>query len=168
MKKIICILLSLLMLSAFTACDNANAGENAEKAYTFSANGISIAVGGEKAPVVSALGEPRKIDRTGSCKTEEMDETYYYGGFDLRFEYSTGKGYLVYMIELKDDTVKTPEGIAIGSSRDAVLSAYGTPTLESSGNLIYRKGGTELTILFGGDTVEVIRYSPLTSGEESK
>ncbi len=160
MKKILCIMLSVFMLAALVACDNGGANDDTDKAYIFTIDSTSIAIGGEKDAVVIALGEPRDIDRTGSCKTEEMDETYYYAGFDLRFEYSTGKGYLVYMIELKDDTVKTPEGIAIGSSRDAVLEAYGTPTLESSGNLIYRKGGTELTILFGGDTVEVIRYSP--------
>ncbi len=160
MKKILCISVCILMLMSLVACDNGTPADQGDKPYLFAVGGTNIAIGGEKEAVVKALGEPRKIDRTGSCKTEEMDETYYYTGFDLRFEYSTGKGYLVYMIELKDDTVKTPEGIAIGSNREAVLKAYGEPSMESSGNLIYRKGGTELTILFGGDAVEVIRYSP--------
>ena len=68
----------------------------------------------------------------------------------------------VYSIELKDDTVETPEGIFIGSTKDDVISAYGEDAEDSGSALIYTKGESQLNFLLDGDVVCNIVYLAIT------
>ena len=57
-----------------------------------------------------------------------------------------------------DDSVTTPEGIMLGSTRDEVIAAYGSSFTEENGNTIYTKGKTELRFRFSENGVTAIEY----------
>ncbi len=157
MKKWIAGLLLICCLSlAMVSCtEPEDTGETAE--YTFRYQNQTVAIGDEAEPVLRAFGEYRDMEATGSCAFEEQDRTYTYGGFEMLTCFIDGK-YRVRMIKLYDDTVATPEGIRIGSSRADVIRAYGDADEESGGNLRYTGKDMTFTVFFEGDTVSSIRY----------
>ena len=57
-----------------------------------------------------------------------------------------------------DKNVSTPEGIRLGSTREAVEKAYGTGCKEDEGVLYYTLGDTELKIYLTNDVVDGIEY----------
>jgi hypothetical protein len=66
---------------------------------------------------------------------------------------------LCFKIVLTDDSVSTPEGISIGSSRDEVIAAYGESFTENaSGTLTYTDGTTKLMIGIKDGAVSAIHY----------
>ena len=66
---------------------------------------------------------------------------------------------MIVKIVLADDSVSTPEGISIGSSRDEVIAAYGENFTENAtGTLIYTDGATKLMVGFADGSVSAIHY----------
>ncbi len=145
-----------LLLTACTPTQPPN-GDNG-KSYTFTYNGYTAAIGAESEPVITGFGEYRDMVATGSCAFEEQDKTYTYPGFRLLSCYIDGT-YRVRMIEFYDDTVATPEGIRIGSSREDILTAYGEADEASGNDLRYQGTGMYLTFFCNDDgTVRLIQY----------
>ena len=136
MKKSLCILLSLLTLFALAACNNGQTPP-AEAAYVFEISGQTLAINASAEPILAALGEPRSYDESPSCAFEGLDKVYVYAGFQLQTYSKNGKDY-IRSISLTDDSVATPEGIAIGATADQVKQAYGSPASESASAITYR------------------------------
>lgn len=155
MKRFISFALACLLLVCFVGCDG---GEEA-KNYVFSSNGVEIKVGGDANATVKALGEAQNVVETPSCGGgAEPDREYTYAGFKFNTVNENGKNVIVKIV-LADDSVSTPEGISIGSSRDEVIAAYGENFTENAtGTLIYTDGATKLMIGITDGSVSAIHY----------
>ncbi len=154
MKKIVIAILLVTVTLCMFACDG---GDTDGDTYTFRHNNTTVAIGDRADDAVAALGAYRDLEQSGSCGFDQQDRTYDYGGFELFAAYEDG-AHRVHTISLYDDTVATPEGIRIGSSRDDVIEIYGEADEKDSGNLLYKGEGMTLTIFFEGDTVSEIVY----------
>ena len=155
MKRFISFVLACLLLVCLVGCD----GGSETKNYVFSANGVEIKVDGDANAVVSALGEAQNLVETPSCGGgAEPDREYTYAGFKFNTVNENGKNVIVKII-LSDDSISTPEGISIGSTRDEVVAAYGDSFTENAtGTLIYTDGATKLMIGFTNGAVSAIHY----------
>lgn len=169
MKKLICLILALAMMACLAACgggetpadnegnNNANNNTVVEKGYEFAYNGTTIAMSADAAPIVTALGEPKKYTEEASCAFTGMDKTYYYGGFYLQ-TYPMGDKDFVYSVWLADDSVSTQEGAYIGMSQSAVEGIYGTEGYNGTNGYILTKGKSTLTIILTDGVVSSIQY----------
>ena len=68
-------------------------------------------------------------------------------------------------IVIKDDSVKTPEGVTVGSTRDEMIAAYGENYAEEAGMLVYAKDGMKLMFLLKNDMVSSIQYTSTVLSE---
>ncbi len=155
MKRFISFALACLLLFCFVGFDGGEGAKN----YVFSSNGVEIKVGGDANATVEALGEAQNVVETPSCGGgAEPDREYTYAGFKFNTVNENGKNVIVKIV-LNDDSVSTPEGISIGSSRDEVVAAYGDSFTEnSSGTLTYTDGATKLMLGFTDGAVSAIHY----------
>lgn len=130
---------------------------SASNGYSFTYNGTVIALNADMADVKAAIGEPVDYFESDSCAFQGKDKTYTYSSFVIK-TYPDGDKDYVLSITLKDDTVATPEGISIGSDRQAVIDAYGEGE-DTGSSLIYTKDSTTLTFLLDGNKVTQIDYT---------
>ena len=158
MKKILIFLLLAATVFSFAACkDNTTPPAEEGKTYTFTSGTTKIAINADVAPILAALGQWRDYAESASCAFEGLDKVYTYAGFEIQ-TYPMGEKDLVYMIILQDDTVATEKGIRIGATKDAVLTAYGTPNEESANALTYNGKGMYLQFILREGTVTSIQY----------
>ena len=178
MKKLICILLSVLLLLSLAACggaetppaeDNTPAPSNStpveeqkkpEEAFFFVSEGVKLIPGKSFDP--SLLPEANDMFEVPSCAIEGTDNVYSYDSFELT-AYDDGTGEVVYSIYLIDFETPTEEGLYLGDDRATVESIYGTDYEDNDGELVYTKGDTQLRILIDEDDVVVsIEYYMVT------
>ena len=157
MKKILIYLLLVAMVFSFCACQNNNSSKEEGKTYTFTYGTTTIAIDADVAPILSALGEWRDYDDGPSCGFPGLEKLYVYSGFEIN-TYPQGEKDFVYMIRLYDDTVATEEGIRIGSTREAVIEAYGTPDKQEETLLQYDTNKMFLQFLLSDGIVTTIYY----------
>lgn len=164
MKKALLLLLALLCsVSCFAACQKEKQREkqNDKENYFFVYQSVKVTTNDDAAPLLDALGAPIEKTISPSCYFGDINDVLYvYQGLELTTYENDGKEYL-YSIELVNDTVewKTPEGIAVGASRQAVVKAYGEPdSTSASGAAIYRGKTMTLNFFYSGDTVTRIAY----------
>ena len=144
-------LLTILSTLALVSC-----GGGSSDGYVFKVGSVTLLAGGS-ADVVANLGTPISCEESASCGgIPGTDKLYVFNGY--RVKTTPGHdGDVIAMIELTNDSLKTPEGLTIGSTRDQVTKALGTG--EAMGeNLVYKKGNMKLQILFRGDAVINIQY----------
>ena len=155
MKKLTCLLALLLLLSlSLGACAEEPEAPNP---YTFKAGALEIAIDAEADPILSSLGEPKSYDESPSCAYEDLDKVYTYAGFEIK-TYTLKKVEYIASIRLLDDSCQTQKGITIGSEKDAVTKAYGTPASQTDSALIYEAEGMKLQILLRNGLVSDIQY----------
>ena len=163
-RRILCGLLILCMLlfaGAFVSCTQNEPIMNGAT-YRFVCGNVTVFVNDDAATVLDALGAWKQYSESPSCLFDGLDKVYVYGGFRIQ-TYPQNGGEFVYSIELLDDSVATPEGIMIGSSRDAVLEKYGEGAKETATAMIYTdaSGGTELMFSFRDGKVTNIQYKKI-------
>lgn len=135
-------------------------GPAAPDAYVFlTGKGTAVSVNQDMAEVLAAEGEPLSYFEAESCAFNGLDKTYTYAGFIISTR-PEGEQDFVNSILLTDDSVTTPEGVYIGSSKDAVIAAYGEGD-EVGLSLSYTKGDCALNFIFDGETVISIEYLPV-------
>ena len=168
-KKII----AMVMVAASLACSVAGCGssddvkviDGQQKAdaqsvaagYVFSYQGTEIAVDADFAPILETLGEPNTYFESESCAAQGIGKNYSYTDFEIE-TYPDGDVDRVLYVMLTSDAVSTAEGINLSSSKEDVIAAYGEPTKEVSGSLIYEMGDMKLKFLFSGDSMVSIEY----------
>ena len=158
MKKILIFLLLATMVLSLVACkNNDNPPAEEGKTYTFAVGTTKIAIDADAAPILAALGQWRDYAESTSCAFEGLDKVYTYAGFEIQ-TYPMGEKDFVYMVILQDDTVATEKGIRIGSAKDAITAAYGTPDEETATALTYRGKGMYLQFLLRDGAVTSIQY----------
>ena len=153
MKRFISFALACLMLVCFVGCDKE------EVNYSFKSGEVGFSVHHDADAVIEKLGDPIDLVETPSCGGgEEPDREYTYAGFKFNTVNENGLNKIVKIV-LTDDSVSTPEGISIGSSRDEVIAAYGESFTENAtGTLTYTDGTTKLMIGIKDGAVSAIHY----------
>lgn len=120
--------------------------------------GFAVSIDQDMADVLSALGKEQSYFEAASCAFEGLDKTYTYPGFQIITRPEGDKDY-VNSILLTDDSVTTPEGLYIGSSKEEVMAVYGEG--ENSGSAImYTKDNVTLSFILENDAVISIEYLP--------
>lgn len=125
--------------------------------YVFKLKGTDVQINAEMAPIYDKLGKEDSYFESNSCAFQGLDKVYTYGSVVIQ-TYPMNEVDYVYSIELKDDTVETPEGIYIGASKADVEKAYGAPSSQTDVAYIYVQGESQLNIMFDGDSVSSIVY----------
>lgn len=129
------------------------------EAYVFvTAKGTVVSVNEDMAELLATDGDYLSYFEAESCAFNGLDKTYTYAGFVISTRPEGEKDY-INSILLTDDSVTTPEGVYIGSTRAAVTAAYGEGDAVGAG-LSYTKGDCVLSFIFDGDTVISIEYLP--------
>lgn len=165
MKKALLVILSVLMVAGLCACGGGSGSATGDvKAptggaggYIFVSNGVNVEVDAEMAPIAEALGEPKSYFESESCAFGELDKVYTYNGFRIDTYQINGVDYVSDVIFM-DDTISTPEGLAIGDSVDKAKEIYGTPVIEDESRLVFEKGNMKLVCLLDGSTIKTIEY----------
>ena len=151
--------------SSQAAETTAEASESAKEAeitgFTFVAGDTVIAMNADVAPILEGLGEWENYAETTSCAFKGLDKTYSYPGFDLYTYPLNGKDNVnsVYFV---DDTVSTPEGINIGSTKEEMEAAYGTDYEEEFGAYTYTKDKSKLQFLVTDGVIDSVEYTAIT------
>ena len=151
--------------SSQAAETTAEASESAKEAeitgFTFVAGDTVIAMNADAAPILEGLGEWENYAETTSCAFKGLDKTYSYPGFDLYTYPLNGKDNVnsVYFV---DDTVSTPEGIHIGSTKEEMEAAYGTDYEEEFGAYTYTKDQSRLQFLVADGVIDSVEYTAIT------
>lgn len=129
--------------------------------YEFEFKGQKIRVNTDMNAALPALGNDYAYFEAASCAGIGMSKTYTFGGGSVVISTNpNGAVDVIASIALFDDTVQTPEGIFIGSSKDDVIKAYGNATEETDTTLTYQKNDTMLVfVLSDNGTVNNIIYN---------
>ena len=170
MKKLIAFLLAAAMMLCFVACtptqeQTPGSTEPVQDSFTFTYNGVKIALNAPAEPIVEALGGNPKYTESTSCAFDGLDKSYGYESFYLETYPLNGKDYVYgwrFVDDLHDDA-KTAEGICIGSALADVTAAYGTENYNGSNAFQMTKGSGQLTIILENDKVTSIQYTLLVS-----
>lgn len=129
--------------------------ENPEFKISYMETDISINAPAQ--PVIEALGTPRTYTEENSCFFEGLDKTYYYGGFYIT-TYPAADGDRIHSLWFADDSQTTPEGITIGSDREAVEQAYGEGCFGSGDVCVLTRGDSTMTVVLEDNRVATVRY----------
>lgn len=133
--------------------------------YAFEHGDVSIYMNTDVLPVIDTLGESLHYFEAESCAFKGLDKTYTYSGFEITTYPSEDKDYIS-AIDIKDDTVSTPEGIYLGATVDEMIAAYGDDYIESSGSYTYVKDSSKLQFIVGSDEIIAITYLADVEGLE--
>ncbi|MBQ5991858.1 MAG: membrane lipoprotein lipid attachment site-containing protein [Clostridia bacterium] len=168
MKRTILFLTALLMLAAI-GCGPAKADDpntvfidpNAVRGgeygdLYFEAYGVRFGIYDETEQVLSALPAYNSTFSEQSCAFPGADVSYSFGGFRIMTNEIDGVSRIT-GISVKDDTVKTPQGLYIGMSEADARAAF--PALpESDWNA--EDGTALLSVIVEDGFVTRIEYSP--------
>ena len=185
-KKITAIVLTATAaFGVFTACNNTNepgsddvvvisSGSNAtqdtysthiadanDAGYYCEYNGTKVRVNTDANAILAALGSDYQYFEAPSCAGLGMSKTYTYnnGAFVIS-TVPVGNIDLISNVVLLNDSVSTPEGIYIGSTKDDVIKAYGNPTTDViDGTYCYELNDTMLVIITQDDVVTSISFN---------
>lgn len=131
--------------------------EHREKGYLFEAKEITMSVDEEANKYFIKLGEPEAYFEAKSCAFDDTDKIYTYSGFEIT-TYTINEKEYVLSIVLLNDTVKTKEGISIGSDALKVEEVYGTPKKSTKTWKTYEKDGMTLRFIIEDGKVYSIEY----------
>ena len=175
LKKSLLLVFALLLAVALVACEGKKqrpAPEDEEETDTVTESEISFAVvyqgtkvelGKSAISVLEALGEANSVEDAASCGDGSTRKLYRYSSL-LIYTLTVDGEETIDEIEVRDDSPETAAKIAIGSSESDVRKAYGTPTTEKDGTLIYVSGQMELTIDLTDGNVSGINLFRNTNG----
>jgi len=129
--------------------------------YTFVFKNTPLPIGSAAKPILDTLGEPINFFESPSCAYQGMDRIYTYAGIEIT-TYTEGETDYVYSVAIIDDSVRTPEGVSLGASADDVKKAYGSDFAETTNQLMYRQGDTDLKFVFAEGDLVSIEYIQVT------
>lgn len=160
MKRIVCLLTVILLVSALVACKAPE--ESGINFASLSLKGTVVAPDAEAGPVLAALGAYRDSAETPSCYGDGKDRVYEYTSFKVKTYSKAGKEYIlaVDIFSDADEAAVTPEGIRVGASRDDVIATYGEATEADDFKLVYlhTDGNTKLQFSLRNGAVTNVMY----------
>ena len=155
MRRLLLLAIAIMVAGIIlVSCTN---GGKIEK-YIFKSGGVEIIPGEDSAAILGALGKESSYDEVDiGCGNNEVGKVYSYSGFKIQTYPDNSKDY-VDTVTITNDSVSTPEGITIGSSRDDVIKAYGDGYTEKSNGIVYIKDKTTLSFVIRDGLVTSIIY----------
>ena len=180
MKKFIVMLLALVMLLTFAACDStgqtpdttaaaqtdpaADIQQEAtapagEEGFRFTLEGVALVPGTDYD--AAALPEPGSVYQVPSCAIEGTDNVYSFDAVEVT-AFFDGTKEIIYSIAILDPNVCTDEGLYLGDSVDRALELYGEDYQENGTAMVYTKGMTMLTLIVQNGYVVDIEFSWIT------
>ena len=138
--------------------------QNVNSGYYFVINGVTVAVDMDMDEMVSQLPEAKSVFEAPSCAGDGMSYTYNYSAYEIEtYPAADGKNRIGF-ITLKDDTVKTVEGVDLSMTKEDVIRVYGENYEESTNQITYEKDGTKLNFIYNGDDIISIEYVSIVIG----
>lgn len=166
MKKIlqiatICMLLALVLGCLFS-CNPKKEPEQKEpgEAGYFTFGKWTFAIDTEVTEAtLSELGTQKKeVEEAPNCAFDGQNLLYSFSGFEVETYAKNGKNYF-YAVYLLDDSVEADrKGIAVGSSREEVVSAYGEADEAKDASLTYHRKDLSLVFFLRDGRVTRIHY----------
>ena len=162
MKKLICVLLSILALLLLLSCEEQPPETAGTDFLSFAARGVDIPLDAEAAPILALLGTPIASAETNSCYGDGKDKIYEYVSFKVQTYSAGGKDYIL-SVEINSDAdaeVATPEGVRVGSTAEEAIAKLGEPSERTDTLLVYFNGTTKtkLQIMLRDGIVTNIQY----------
>ena len=181
MKKLFIILILILTAVTLVSCaDTASNGSNStEETTTAGKTGANLVIGDdalnftagesnveitpnlEAAPIIAALGEPLEYVESPSCGFEGMDKTYKYNGFVIDTITLSGVDY-IYIVQITNDLVTTPEGVYIGMTSDEIKTVYEGKYTVKDNNIIVTFTNGMMTCFIKNGVCTNITYESTT------
>ncbi|MCL2603901.1 MAG: hypothetical protein FWD90_05425 [Defluviitaleaceae bacterium] len=134
---------------------------NANPGFYFNYRGNAVRLDEDINDVLALLGEPQSTFDRPSCAFEGMDRFFLFPGVQIQ-TYPIGGQDRVHTIMLMDDSVTTINGIFLGSTLDALLTAYGNDYEYAYGLYIFTKVDTILRFNVVNGEVQTISYELIT------
>ena len=124
-------------------------------------NSTKIELGGDAKAVITALGTPKSTSPMGNCGGQGTLTKYTYASIEI-YVLTSGDKETVDQITLLDDSIKTPENITIGATKDEVIKACGSAYSKiSDTGITYTSGNKNLMIQLRDGAVVGIDYRVL-------
>ena len=153
-RMLIAVCVLALLFTGCAASRGTSPEEKTEDHFSFQAGEVTVTLNAPAEAILEALGQSQAYTKAESCGLCAAVDTYCCDGFFLNVQ-PDGEGEdRITGFWFTDGSVKTPEGVGIGDSRDAVKTAYGS----FSGDVYMRRKGEErMLILLDGDRVSSIQ-----------
>jgi len=107
--------------------------------------------------VLDALGEPLGVFEAPSCAFDGIDRIFGFPGIQIH-TYPKDDGDFVHTISLRDDSIRTTEGIYLGVGAQEVFDTYGNDFELEFDMCTYTSGQTTLSFFIEEGMVMAITY----------
>ena len=171
MKRVLCIILAVLCcmscVIALAACGEEEPAEGEGKSdgniYYMMHGDVKIELGKDAAGVLSALGEAKSVQELGDCGGFGAQVKYVYNDFNI-YTLKNDSGETIDQITFTNDLAVTSKNICNSSTKEAVIKAYGEPTVSTDKELRYTNASGEMILKFSLDngivsSIDYIRIS---------
>jgi len=128
-----------------------------ESDLTFTYDGHSVTMGKDLADFIAAC-EPNDTFSSPSCLGNGEDHVFKYDDFTINGYKDNGVNIAV-SVDFENSNVSTGKNIKIGSSKDELISAYGSDYTEQGSEYVYRAGKGTLRFRISGDSVAGVSYN---------
>ena len=139
------------------SCNEKKDEQASSNPFYLTYDGVHIELDKKADNVLEALGKAQSEDNLGDCGGIGVQIKYTYADIAIN-TLKEEKGEMIHKIEFRNDLPKTSKGIYIGSGEADVRSAYGTPSSEENGKLIYKQSDLELEFAIANGEVSAINY----------
>lgn len=139
------IYIAMVILAAALTLSGCGGKKKAEFGYN---NGEVMLVPGERFDVqAEGMGQTVGYMEAASCYFDGLDKVFTYEGYEVT-TYPKDDGDFIQNINITSDTIRTAEGIGIGSTLAEVESAYGTEYTVSGKMYEYYQDDTKYMYFF--------------------
>lgn len=136
--------------------------EGVASGFTLPKNDAIIYLNQNMADALAILGSPIGVHETPSCAFDGIDRIFGFPGLQIH-TYPIREQDFIQIIRFTDDSIRTSEGIFLGSSWSNVLAAYGNDYVQDFDWFTFRRGYTSLTFVVRDGTVMEILYELIMS-----
>ena len=159
-KIIALVLCAICAVAVLAACNENVDNVGADDTFFVEYMGVKIVLGDENAgQIIESLGEPKSVEEVASCGDKGAQVRYAYSAINLYVVETEGVSEkTVDGIELRSDSVQTPEGVYIGMSAVEAEELLGAPDKAQDNALTYIKGKYFLRISLDDGVVSGIDY----------
>ena len=156
--KIFAVICCVAFAFALSACNEKNEeGNISSNPYAIVYKDIKIELDKPAKNVLDALGASKYSDNLGDCGGIGVQMKYTYEDITVN-TLKEKDGEVIHKISFLNDLVSTSKGISLGASESEVRDAYGTPSSEENGKLIYKQNNLELEFTIKNGSVSAINY----------
>lgn len=160
LKRIVCAALALICcfgaIFVMSACDGEQTSTGGNWFYV-EYKSIRIELDKSADEVLAALGEAKYTENLGDCGGIGVQTKYTYSDISVN-TLKEQSGEKIHKISFLNDLVRTPEGIYIGASEQAVRDAYGEPTSFDGSRLTYKRSDLKLEFKIKDAKVSAIDF----------